>query len=116
MYSYSGKQRINLDDKNFIVGHNNSGKSVIFKAVNFFIDSLLNEYNLRKQWKTQSNHEMTLGPSLNDSESKYLVELLTISKHKNNKKVLAPYNIVDFLLILCLLIVNNSTKYLLSEF
>ena len=96
MYSYSDKQRINLDDKNFIVGPNNSGKSVIFKAVNFFIDSLLDEYNLRKQWKTQSNHEMTLGISLNDSESKYLVELLTISKSKNTKKILAPYDIVEF--------------------
>ena len=81
-----------------ILSSNNSGIKITdyFKAVNFFIDSLLNEYNLRKQWKTQSNHEMTLGPSLNDSESKYLVELLTISKHKNNKKVLAPYNIVEF--------------------
>ena len=40
---------------------------------------------------------MTLGPS---NFWKYLVELLTISKHKNNKKVLAPYNIVEnFLLI-----------------
>ena len=96
MYSYSDIQRINLDDKNFIVGHNNSGKSVIFKAVNFFINSLLDEYNLRKQWKTQSNHAMTLGVSLNDSESKYLVELLTISKSENDKKMLAPYNIVEF--------------------
>ena len=39
---------------------------------------------------------MTLGISLNDSESKYLVELLTISKSENNKKILAPYDIVEF--------------------
>ena len=96
MYSYLHKQRINLDDKNFIVGPNNSGKSVIFKAVNFFINSLINGYDLRKPWNTQSNPEMTLGISLNDFESRYLVELLTISGSNNNKKILAPYNIVEF--------------------
>ena len=96
MYSYGDKQRITLDDKNFIVGSNNSGKSVVFKAVNFFINSLINGYGLRKQWNTQSNPEMTLGISLNDFESRYLVELLTISKSGNNTKILAPYNIVEF--------------------
>ena len=96
MYSYDNKQKINLDDKNFIVGPNNSGKSVVFKAVNFFINSLINGYDLKKQWNAQSNPEMTLGISLNDSESRYLVELLTISISDNNKKKLAPYNIVEF--------------------
>ena len=96
MYSYDNKQKINLDDKNFIVGPNNSGKSVVFKAVNFFINSLINGYDLKKQWNAQSNPEMTLGISLNDSESRYLVELLTISSSDNNKKKLAPYNIVEF--------------------
>ena len=96
MYSYDNKQKINLDDKNFIVGPNNSGKSVVFKAVNFFINSLINGYDLKKQWNAQSNPEMTLGISLNDSESRYLVELLTISRSDNNKKKLAPYNIVEF--------------------
>ncbi len=97
MYSYKSKQTIYLNGKNFIVGHNNSGKSSIFKAINFFIKSLTQHYRLPKQWKSQSNHKLTLEISLTDLESKYIVELLTIYK-TGDKYTLASSHIIELLI------------------
>ena len=73
LYSYGGeKNRIDFGEKTLIVGPNNSGKSSIFKALDFFLRSLT-EYTDRDSgpWHGQDAHEMTVGFALNDPERWY---------------------------------------------
>ena len=73
LYSYGDeKNRMDFGEKTLIVGPNNSGKSSIFKALDFFLRSLT-EYAAResKPWHGQDAHEMTVEFVLNESERLY---------------------------------------------
>ena len=81
LYSYGGKKsRIDFGGKTLIVGPNNSGKSSIFKALDFFLRSLT-EYTDRNSgpWRGQNKHEMTVMFELNVSERWYVAEVLLIN-------------------------------------
>ena len=100
LYSYgSEKNRIDFGEKTLIVGPNNSGKSSIFKALDFFLRSLT-EYTDResKPWHEQDTHEMTVGFTLNDPERRYTAEVLLIRNSKGAQPfALAQRNIVEWL-------------------
>ena len=99
LYSYGDKkEKIYFENKNFIIGPNNSGKTSIFNALSFFINTLVqgDMYRIIKPWNDQQHHEMTIGLALNHDERKYLIELLMIdtltntSKVSRNKSILTP--------------------------
>ena len=99
LYSYGDKkEKIYFENKNFIIGPNNSGKTSIFNALSFFINTLVqgDMYRIIKPWNDQQHHEMTIGLALNHDERKYLIELLMIdtlantSKAIRNKSILTP--------------------------
>ena len=100
LYSYgSEKNRIDFGEKTLIVGPNNSGKSSIFKALDFFLRSLT-EYTDResKPWHEQDTHEMTVGFTLNDPERRYTAEVLLIRNPKGTQSfALAQRNVVEWL-------------------
>ena len=100
LYSYGGeKSRIDFGEKTLIVGPNNSGKSSIFKALDFFLRSLT-EYTDRDSgpWHGQDAHEMTVGFALNDSERRYTAEVLLIRSTKDAQSfALAQSNAVEWL-------------------
>ena len=99
LYSYGGeKNRIDFGEKTLIVGPNNSGKSSIFKALDFFLRSLT-EYAAResKPWHGQDAHGMTVGFALNDSERRYVAELLAIRNPQDSQFTLAQRNTVEWL-------------------
>ena len=100
LYSYgSEKNRIDFGEKTLIVGPNNSGKSSIFKALDFFLRSLT-EYTDResKPWHKQDVHEMTVGFTLNDSERRYTAEVLAICSAKDTQSfTLARMDVVEWL-------------------
>ena len=100
LYSYgSEKNRIDFGEKTLIVGPNNSGKSSIFKALDFFLRSLT-EYTDResKPWHEQDTHEMTVGFTLNDPERRYTAEVLLIRNPKGAQSfALAQRNVVEWL-------------------
>ena len=100
LYSYSGeKNRIDFGEKTLIVGPNNSGKSSIFKALDFFLRSLT-EYTNRelKPWRKQDTHEMTVGFALNEPERRYTAEVLLIRSTKGTQPLaLAQRNAIEWL-------------------
>ena len=100
LYSYgSEKNRIDFGEKTLIVGPNNSGKSSIFKALDFFLRSLT-EYTDResKPWRRQDVHEMTVGFTLNDPERRYTAEVLAICNAKDTQSfTLARMDVVEWL-------------------
>ena len=100
MYSYGGqKNRIDFGEKTLIVGPNNSGKSSIFKALDFFLRSLT-EYTDRevKPWHKQDAHEMTVGFALNEPERRYTAEVLLIRGTKDTQPfTLAQRNTIEWL-------------------
>ena len=100
LYSYgSEKSRIDFGEKTLIVGPNNSGKSSIFKALDFFLRSLT-EYTDResKPWHEQDTHEMTVGFALNDPERRYTAEVLAVRNTKDTQSfALAQRNVVEWL-------------------
>ena len=100
LYSYgSEKNRIDFGEKTLIVGPNNSGKSSIFKALDFFLRSLT-EYTDResKPWHEQDTHEMTVGFALNDLERRYTAEVLAIRSPKGTQSfALAQRDVIEWL-------------------
>ena len=100
LYSYGGeKNRIDFGEKTLIVGPNNSGKSSIFKALDFFLRSLT-EYTDRDSgpWHGQDEHEMTIEFALNESERRYTAETLLIRNTKGTQPfTLAQRNTVEWL-------------------
>ena len=100
LYSYgSEKNRIDFGEKTLIVGPNNSGKSSIFKALDFFLRSLT-EYTDRDSgpWHGQDTHEMTVGFALNESERRYTAEVLLIHSTKDAQSfALAQSNAVEWI-------------------
>ena len=100
LYSYGGeKNKIDFGEKTLIVGPNNSGKSSIFKALDFFLRSLT-EYTARESrpWHGQDSHEMTVGFALNESERQYTAEVLLIRNTKGTHPfTLAQRNTVEWL-------------------
>ena len=100
LYSYGGeKNRIDFGDKTLIVGPNNSGKSSIFKALDFFLRSMT-EYTDRDSgpWHGQDTHEMTVMFALNESERWYAAEVLLIRGTKGMQPfTLAQRNTVEWL-------------------
>lgn len=99
LYSYGNeKNRINFGQKTVIVGTNNSGKSVIFKALNYFLKCLTAIHRMdMKPWDLQDTHEMTVGLTLNDAERRYVAEILAISAESGSPVRLAPDHIVKWL-------------------
>ena len=99
LYSYgSEKNRIDFGQKTVIVGTNNSGKSAIFKALNYFLKCLTEIHRMDvKPWALQDAHEMTIGLTLNDAERRYTAELLAISSESGSQAGLAPDHIVEWL-------------------
>ena len=108
LYSYGDKkEKIYFENKNFIIGPNNSGKTSIFTALDFFINTLVqgDMYRIIKPWNDQQHHEMTIGLALNHDERKYLMELFTIDTLANisnigsrNKSILAPIDMIKELI------------------
>ena len=99
LYSYGcEKNRMDFGEKTLIVGPNNSGKSSIFKALDFFLRSLT-EYAAResKPWHGQDAHEMTVGFALNESERRYVAELLAIRNPQDSQFTLAQRNTAEWL-------------------
>ena len=100
LYSYGDKkEKIYFENKNFIIGPNNSGKTSIFNALDFFIKTLMGGdiHRVIKPWNDQQCHEMTIGLDLNHNERKYLIELFTIDTladtsnvRGRNQSILAP--------------------------
>ena len=108
LYSYGNKkEKIYFENKNFIIGPNNSGKTSIFNALDFFINTLVQGgmYRVTKPWNDQQHHEMTIGLALNHDERKYLMELFmidTLADTSNignrNKSILAPADMIKKLI------------------
>ena len=97
LYSYGDKkEKIYFENKNFIIGPNNSGKTSIFNALSFFINTLVqgDMYRIIKPWNDQQHHEMTIGLALNHDERKYLIELLMIDTLANTSKVIRNKSIL----------------------
>ena len=100
LYSYgSEKNRIDFGEKTLIVGPNNSGKSSIFKALNFFLRNLTERIDRDSgPWHEQGAHEMTVGFALTDSERRYTAEILSLRSTKDAQSpVLAQRNTVEWL-------------------
>ncbi len=100
LHSYGReKNRIDFGEKTLIVGPNNSGKSSIFKALDFFLRSLT-EYTDRDSgpWHGQDAHEMTVAFALDESERWYTAEVLLIHSVRDTQKfTLAQRNTVEWL-------------------
>lgn len=99
LYSYGNeKNRIDFGQNTVIVGTNNSGKSVIFKALNYFLKLLTETTDMdMKPWDLQDTHEMTVGLTLNDTERRYTAEILVISTDNRSPVSLVPDHIVEWL-------------------
>ena len=108
LYSYGNKkEKIYFENKNFVIGPNNSGKTSIFNALDFFIKTLVqgDMYRIIKPWNDQQYHEMTIGLALNNDERKYLIELLAIDTladtsniRNRNQSILAPIDAIKKLI------------------
>lgn len=100
LYSYGiEKNRIAFGEQTLIVGPNNSGKSSIFKALDFFLKCLTEgKWIELKPWDRQDVHEMTVGFELNCDERRYAAELLSITGHLDYEIFeLAPSEVVEWL-------------------
>lgn len=99
LYSYSNKKnRIDFGQTTMIVGTNNSGKSAIFKALDYFLKCLTETHTMdSKPWDLQDMHEITVGLTLNDEERRYTAEILTIDAEDSSPVNLAPNHIVEWL-------------------
>ena len=93
LYSYESHTRIDFKNKNLIVGTNDSGKSSIFKAINFFLKSLT-VYGCGNEipWKSQLTHTMKIGFTLDQLETRYLLELLSVIQTERNTHRLTTYD------------------------
>ena len=108
LYSYGNKkEKIYFENKNFIIGPNNSGKTSIFNALDFFIKTLVqgDMYRIIKPWNDQQYHEMTICLALNNDERKYLIELFAIDTladtsniRNRNQSILAPIDVIKELI------------------
>ena len=79
LYTYNDKNnRIDFGEKTVIVGPNNTGKSSIFKALKYFMNSLV-EFNgmVPGPWDWQNNHNMTVELELNPIEAECIAEMLS---------------------------------------
>jgi predicted ATP-dependent endonuclease of OLD family len=87
LYSYDSSSEINFDDTNLIVGTNNSGKSSLFKAIDFFLTSLT-DYGCGglMPWKSQLDHDMKINFSLSGLEARYLLQILSVIPNDNNNR------------------------------
>ncbi|MBI1658894.1 MAG: AAA family ATPase [Thaumarchaeota archaeon] len=99
LYSYGNeKNRIDFGQNTAIVGTNNSGKSAIFKALNYFLKCMTETSSIdMKPWNQQQTHEMTIELTLNDVERQYTAEILAISAKDSSPARLAPDHIVEWL-------------------
>ena len=100
LYSYGNeKSRINFGERTVIVGTNNTGKSSIFKALNFFLRSLTESVSQDQQhWDLQDVHKMTVGLTLDDKERRYVAEILSVSSLDDSAPFsLAPSDVVEWL-------------------
>ncbi len=99
LYSYgSEKNRIDFGRKTVIVGANNSGKSVIFKALNYFLKCLTETNSTgTKPWDLQNTHKITVGLVLNDTERRYMAEMLAIGAESGRSVWLAPEHVIEWL-------------------
>ena len=99
LYSYGNeKNRIDFGQNTVVLGTNNSGKSAIFKALNYFLKCLTETVNIdMKPWDLQDTHEMTVGLTLNDTERRYTAEVLVISAEGSSPVRLAPNHVVEWL-------------------
>ena len=100
LYSYNSKKnRIDFGKNTLIVGPNNAGKSSIFKALKFFLNSLT-EFNKMNQrpWDLQDIHEMAVGLTLDDAERGYVAESLSIiGPNESGPFALAPHGTAKWL-------------------
>ena len=88
LYSYgSEKNRINFGQKMVVVGANDTGKSSIFKALEFFL-KLPPKHGRdgSKPWDRQGIHEVTVGLSLSDEERLYTAEILSVVSTKGERR------------------------------
>ena len=101
LYSYgSEKNEIRFDKKTVVVGANDSGKSSIFKALNFFLQCLTGyDHDRLDPWRRQGIHEMTVGLSLNDEERRYTAEILSVDNPHDGVYTshLAPDKVIEWL-------------------
>ena len=98
LYSYSSeKNRIDFGKKTLIVGPNNAGKSSIFKALKLFLETLTKYDRSRERpWDSQERHEMTVGFMLDDTEKRFLAEILSlIGTSRESMLSLAPSKLVE---------------------
>ena len=90
LYSYgSEKNQIDFGQRTVVVGTNDSGKSSILKALNFFL-KCLKEHGYsgsNPPWDRQGTHEMTVGLSLNDEERRYTAEILSVIDVDDGRQV-----------------------------
>ena len=100
MYSFYSS-RIDFGKKNLIVGPNDSGKSSIFKALNFFLKTLT-EYSTpdKKPWDSQTDHKMTVGFTLDYVEKRYFMEILSVTDvaHSSSMFCLSASGITEHLM------------------
>ena len=100
LYSYGNeKSRIDFGQKTVVVGTNDSGKSSIFKALNFFL-KCLTDFNSAclKPWDQQDTHEMTVGLALNDAERRHTAEILSVVNTRDGLRIsLAPDAVAEWL-------------------
>ena len=86
LYTYNNKKnRIDFGEKTVIVGSNNTGKSSIFKALKYFLNSLV-EFNAAAPgpWDWQNEHTMTIGLELNRIEARCIAEMLSSEMSDEN--------------------------------
>ena len=98
LYSYSSEEnRIDFGKRTLIVGPNNAGKSSIFKALKLFLKTLTEYDRFRERpWNSQDRHEMTVGFVLDDTEKRFLAELLSlIGTSKESLLSLAPNALIE---------------------
>ena len=88
LYSYgSEKNQIDFGQKTVVVGTNDSGKSSIFKALEFFLKPPPRHgRDGSKPWDRQGVHEMAVGLSLNDEERRYTAEILSVVNAKDERR------------------------------
>ncbi len=117
LYSYDFKTRIKFDDKNIIVGTNDSGKSSIFKAIDFFLQSLTRTTTQDKPWQPRQTHEMQIGLTLSYIEKQFLIEILgviPIDKRHEMYRLIEhnyPAYLIDKFDHICIKIIWHDTPF-----